>query len=686
MFTLRFNHAPAVLVALCTLGASAMAGTFTPSMSAGSGIPPGVAPHGTGYLSIGVEQGQTSAYVTLLNVNPTNGTITVKLGGGRIRSRNSTNPVFCPAPPVVVAKDPQNCYVLAYTGSTSVDGLFAYPYNNGAQLRDQQGRIVEYQLPVSFHPYTSMFGAAAMPDGRGMVVASIQYVNSVQQVGIAYFEWGGGADWTLTKVAETTVPLPGGSNLGFGGNVSCAVTHNFDAAARWYPYRLAIGLKDASGNARIHEYRLNTKMSADLLNRYFVTPVPSDDAWHTLTGGAQNLGVAMHTGMDGRAYAAVQKESTIEVYARTGYDADQKAIWENTEHLSRTFYESLPIFVYKPVYDAAHPNDPIPVNRVGFFTSTTQSGNRGYDDAFGLARRRELPQSSVSSAGVVVGIVDGPPPIPDENLKLFGPSSVRSEFNFAYDNTSQKSTTATMGQGLTMGASATLGGEYAGFGASVEAEKEVTEKFQTSYSEQTGTRSEQYLGVSSGVFPSEDGTYNVTKRLGTLFVATMSFGGAIYEFGAMQGGQFVPTPGAMNFTQLWPKGSYNIEPRGWWMNPNGRIPGNIRSYEATPEGALLQKLQRQGLNSTAGIDSLLQAAGRRDVAPTLAVRSALSALSPGDVALLRNILDDQEAKERVAWEKAHPTRYTFRDTLKEMAKPDWGRSQPLFTTPPPEGL
>lgn len=876
-----FRHTATALLALTVAITPALAGTFTPPMSAGSGIPPGVAPHGTGYLSISIQQGNTSAYVSLLTVNPANGVISLKAGGGLIQDRFKTSPVFGPSPPVVVAKDPQNCYVLAYSGPSYVEGLLAYPYNNGSQLLDQYNTPVQYQLPISSNPSTSMFGAAALPDGRGMIVATIAYVNSVQVIDISYFEWGAGADWTLSKVAETTVPVPAGASPGYMGNITCAVTHNLDATARWYPYRLALGLKDAAGNARVHEYHLNTKMSANLLNRYFVTPVTGDDEWHTLIGGAQNIGISMHTGMDGRAYAAVQTASAIEVFARTGYDSDQKAIWENTEHLSKINYESLPIFVYKPVYDAAHPNDPIPVNRVGFYASTSSNSSKGYDDAFGLARRRDFPQSSVSSAGVVVGIVEGPPPIPDENLKIYGPDNVNSEFNFAYDNTAQKSTTSSLGQGLTIGGSATLGGDYMGFGASAEIEKEVTEKFQSTYSEQGGTRSEQYLGVSSGTFPSSDGTYQVTKRLGTLFVATMSFGGAIYEFGSMQNGQFVASPGSLTFTQLWPKGSYNIEPRGWWMNPNGRIPGDIRSYEATPgetdalnalskihfsgltgdanyiyysmednssvrtaydyfsgltqseetsisthealkvsaatpiaggsvsgaqdtdvsrswsagsdanvgisvvsqiqndrqsgappnyyslsyqtyllkddnaylrellsddpngigmvtpiwpppgseerrqneelkamlirsskpwkvtyvvtrailnrplnplaygptpQGALLQKLQRQGLNSTAGINRLLQASSHKNVASSLTERATLATLDAGDITLLRTILANEQASGRAAWEKEHPVRYSFTDTLRETAKPDWGRSQPLFTTMPPEGM
>jgi hypothetical protein len=871
------------VLAVGLLRAPAWAGTFTPRMSGGSGVPPGVAAHGTGYLSISLEQGETSAFVTLLTVNPTNGVISIKSGGGRLKGANNVNPVFTQTMPVVVAKDQQNCYVLATSGVTYPDALYAYQFTNGVQETNQYGAAVPRKLDLSIFPGGATFGACALPDGRGMIVTSAARDSSgIYQADVAYFEWGAGADGTLTKVAETMIPI--GPSGYFRPNISCTVTHNFDAAARWYPYRLTLGYVNISGAAVVRDYRLNTKMSADLLDRYFVTPIPGEDGWTTLTTGAQNVGVSMHTGMDGRAYVAVERAPTIEMFARTGFDANQKAVWENTEHLSKTNYESLPIFVYKPVYDAAHPNDPIPVNRVGFYTSTTGSGARGYDDAFGLARRRDFPQSSVSSAGAVVGIVEGPPPIPDENLKLFGPGAVHSEFNFAYDSTSQKSTTATLGQGLSMGASATLGGEVQGFGASVEIEKEVTDKFESSYSEQTGSHSEQFLGVSSGTFPSDDGTYQVTKRLGTLFVATMSFGGAIYEFGTMQGGQFVPTPGSLTFTQLWPKGAYNIEPRGWWMNPNGRIPGDIPSYEAapgetdalnaaskinftgltgsanyiyfsmeddssvhtaydyfsglsqseastvsthealkvsattpigggsvsgaqdtettrswdagtdshvgvsvisqiqndrrasappnyyslnyqtyllkddnaylrellsddpngigmvtsvwpppgsperkqneelkaalirsskpwkvtyvvtraiknvplnpaaygpTPEAALLQTLQRYGLNSTAGVDSLIQAKeGHRTgrVGNATQFQSALAAVGSGDIAVLHKILAEAQAAQMAAWRQAHPVRYTFEDTLKEMAKPDWGRKGPLFTTAPPEGL
>lgn len=875
------RHAARALAALFIAAGAAAAG-FTPNMPAGGGLVPGAAPHDSGYLCVGLEEGFTNAYVTMLRMDPnSNNRLVIRSGGGRIKNLYGAGPVFANCPPVVVAKDPNNCYVLAFSGRLNADTLNAYPYTNGVQQKDSAGRWGEIPVPVSAYTNPGMFGAAAMPDGRGMIVAAAKYVGNQIAIGVTYLEWGLGADWTLTRVAETTLPAPPGAGASYRANINLAVTHNFDSAARWYPYRLVLGLKDTSGNARIHEYRLNTKMSGDLLNRYFVTPVPGDDEWRTLTTGAENVGLSMHTGMDGRAYVAVQKADTIEIFARTGYDANQKAVWENTEHLPRTSYEYLPTFVYKPVYNTGQPSAPIPINRVGFFVAGQGTGSRGYDDAFGLARRRDLPQSATSSAGVVVGIVDGPPPIPDENLKLYGSQSVNSAFNFAYNNTSQKSTTATFGQGVTMGASGTLGGDFKGFGASVEIEKEVSEKFQSSYSEQSGSRSEQYLAVQSGTFPSDDGSHEVTKPLGTLFVATMSFGGATYEFGSMQNGQFVPTPGGLVFTQLWPKGSYNIQPRSWWMNPNGRIPGNIRSYEAqpgetealdaiskihfsgltgdtnylafsmsddsysrtaydyfsgltrseetsistrealkvsvttpiggasvsaaqdtdvsrawdvgsdssvgisvytevqndrrssappnyfsltyqtyllkddnaylrellsddpngigmvtsiwpppgseerrqneelkallirsskpwkvtyvvtnaamnrplnpaaygaTPEGDLLQRLQRQGLNSTAGIDSLLRASTGRGKAPTMAVRSALSGLSGTDLRLLRGIMEKDEAEARAAWRKAHPTRYTFMDTLKEMEKPDIGSTRPFFTTVPPEGL
>ncbi|HEY3266617.1 MAG TPA: hypothetical protein VGM37_06800 [Armatimonadota bacterium] len=597
---LRLSYLGQALIALgaaaaLTCSPAVCGSPVTASMGGGSYVPPGAAQHSTGYAVVSYEQGETAGDLSILTINPTTHALT-GVSTTRLKSNNNTLPVFGTAAPVLVAKDPTHCYAFAMETNpgegSNPGGLYYFFINNGAQEKNlQYGNTIQHFVRSDCLQNNTTFGACATPDGAGVIVVTSK---SISTATVAFYSWSPGADSSLTPVIEADVPLAAGSV----GNVSCAVTRNTDEMARWYPFRLTLASNLGNGTVVTRAYRLNTKILAntnlpvETRQRYYLTGISTDPAWNVLTSSATGKQINVHQGLDGRVYVAVPSPSGVLMFARTGFDAvTQAEVWAPQTTLTNAAYGnmySVPCFVYKPQYNAAAPTTPFPINRVAFFVGAP-SGNTsttGYDDSFGYGRRRQMADGNTStqpiSAGVAIGIVEGAPPIPDENLNIW-PGGVSSSFQFAATSTSTASTNATLGQGVTVGASGSLGGEIEGFGASVDVEAEMSQRFSSTYSTQQTSTSEQYLNVANAA--STDGTgKTVSLRLGTIFLAKIDYSGYVYEFGTIDnGGNFTALPGSILFTQVFAKGGYNIVPRTWYMNPNGPQPGDLQSYMVSPD-------------------------------------------------------------------------------------------------------
>jgi hypothetical protein len=516
-----------------------------------------------------------------------------------------------------------------------------FPFEAGSQELDSQNHPAQYsyKLPEGngAGPYTdNSFAAANLPDGTGFVTIRC---SDNSRLYVDYWRWEDfpGLDTILqqtfpvnsfgTSVApyfSQTVALPGGvQRNNINGNVGMAITTNYDRMARWYPYRLTIGVSPGNGGAtQVREWRLNNKMPKTSLATYFLTPPPRDAAWHAV-GTRSDGEITVHQGDDGAVYLAelnrpgTSNDGSVEIWKRTGYDyTTQAPTWGLSSTISgTTTHRAVPAFFYRqedwasPQYNATTGTFPtggqisFPVTRLAVFNYDLDYSGMGGDhgsnsdtnqsdytcaveSAFAVARRRVLDETAENTAGNVVGIFEGPPPLPNENIPLGSDVYYEvAQVNYGTTQSSQSDFSTTLTRGVSAALKVSAGFELLGVGAKVDVGFELEQTWGSATSTESETQREGTMSETSFLAPDGNGGYIINPQ-GTLFIQKQTFTGFAYEMLPPGSDPNNSAAAAMDGSRIFytriPTGEY-VKAVDYWINPNAVRPGVLDSYIVTPD-------------------------------------------------------------------------------------------------------
>lgn len=534
--------------------------------------------------------------------------IPIAQGGRIVTDTNSTA-----TPPITSQRQAlsTNMYVLWMEKNGATSQLMCSFVHDGVQEttpgQNQTTIYVAHPLVTGLVQGATSFGASALPDGTGFVTVTVKSGKTAAT--ITYFKWNSAADtYSLTQAFQQDVSLPGGLPAAYNGNIVCAVTRNFDRMARWYPYRLTLAVDPSAFNFSVQtrDYRLNDKMVSTFYPRYFLTVVPKDNAWHTVGNAANNTNHVTNliTAADGRLMLAVGENSGMTLYSRTGFDAGtQQAVWQapGQGELLFPYTDNLPSLIYRPIFPGVPPADNTDVKFpvVRDMIVKNDLGVAGVDPTYLVSYEKSTSEQAhrlplaptAGSVATVLGIVDGPPPIPNENFLVALPSDPRpwdfakSDIAFNWTRTASVATESEYTSSLSVDIEATAGVEVGGFSADVELSGEIAWTHGNSFSRKTGDTVEQFAKFANSTTTDANGRVIVTP-LGSLYCAYQTFRGYSYEFLDASNNHI---PGAQVYTQVWPDGPPTIQVLDYWMNPNGRQPGHLESYvvDAASRSALV---------------------------------------------------------------------------------------------------
>lgn len=541
--------------------------------------------------------------------NPdTTSPIPIGQGGRIVTDTNSTaNPPITSQRQTVT----KNLYVLWMEKNGSTSQLmcgFVHDGNQETTVDSNQDTLyVAHPLLTNLIQGATSFGASPLPDGTGFITVTVKPGKTTATV--TYFKWNSAVDtYSLTQAYQQDIALPSGLPAAYNGNIVCAVSRNYDRMARWYPYRLTLAVDPCAFNAFVQtrDYRLNDKMVSTFYPKYFLTVVPKDNAWHTVGNAANNSNHVTNiiTAADGRVMIAVGENSGMTLYSRTGFNSStQQAQWQapGTGELLFPYTDNIPALIYRPIFPGVPPADNTDVKFpvVRDMIARNDMGAPGVDPTYLVAyekstseqaHRLPLP-ATAGSVATVLGIVDGPPPIPNENFLVASPSDPRpwdfakSDIAFNWTRTASSATESEYTSSLTVGVEATAGVEVGGFSADVELSGEVAWTHGNSFSRKTGDTVEQFAKFANSTTTDANGRTIVTP-LGSLYCEYQTFRGYSYEFLDPSNNQI---PGSQVYTQVWPDGAPTIQVLDYWMNPNGRQPGHLESYvvDAASRAALV---------------------------------------------------------------------------------------------------
>jgi hypothetical protein len=511
------------------------------------------------------------------------------------------------------------------TGATSQ--LVCALVNNGTQEsipgnNDQQTISVVHPLITGLAQGATSFGASALPDGSGFVTVTVKTGKTAATV--TYFKWDSSVDtYSLRQAFQEDIALPSGLTGAYNGNIVCAVTRNFDNMAQWYPYRLTISLDPCvvAGHVRTRDYRLNDKMVEGFYPTYFLTALPKDNAWHDVGGAVDNNNHVTNLipTVSGRLLTAVGETAGMTLYARTGFDrTTQQVLWQAAGHgeLLYPYTDNIPALIYRPQFPTAVNSDLVTFPVVRDMVVKNDVGNQSWDSdrlvayevSTALTARRRPLAPATGSVARVLGIVDGPPPIPNENFKVFGPNyaspwlAATSSVAFNWTATSAETTSTEYKSALSIGLTQSAGVSVGVFSADLEASENLESSHGSAYSRKEGSTQEQFATFANATTNDANGNTIVTP-LGALYCEYQTFDGYAYDF-LDTGGN--PIQGAQVFTQVWP-GSSNIQVLSYWMNPNGHQPGHLESYLAS--SAERQRLRAQSTIKFSGASSSSEGGG-----------------------------------------------------------------------------
>lgn len=516
-----------------------------------------------------------------------------------------------------------------------------FPFNNGSQQVDASSHPAQYSYRTpeggGQAPFTeSSFAAANLPDGTGFV--TVRYSDNTKLY-VDYWRWAdfpglkdvGGATFPAdaigTKVQpyfSTTIALPGGlTRSHVNGTVAMAITTNYDRMARWYPFRLTVAISPGNGSAvQVREWRLNNQMPKTSLPGYFLTSPPRDKAWHAV-GSRSDALISMTDGMDGAVYLGMlnrpstANDGNLEFYKRDGYDyTTQSPTWSQSLITSAVnTHREVPVLFYRPEdwaspqYNAATGTFPttgqiaFPVTQLLVYNyDADYSGMGGPNGAgtdaaqsdytcaielpFAMARRRPLEDTAENVAGNVVGIFEGPPPLPNENIPL-GDNVYYEQAAVIYGTTqsSQSDFTSSLKAGISVGFKVTGGFKVLGMGAEASLDFQLNHTWGSATSTTSGVSREGTMSENSYLTTDSTGKPIVNPQ-GTLFIQKQTFTGFAYEMLAPDANPTDPNAtvldGSRVFFTRYPSGEY-VKAVDYWINPNAVQPGVLESYVATPQ-------------------------------------------------------------------------------------------------------
>lgn len=544
--------------------------------------------------SIELKDGNSSTATTVPNLD-TASPVCISQGGRIVTDTDNTA-----NPPITTQRQTltRNVYVFWMAQNGAISQLMCAKVTDGVQENTISGfgggTYVTHVLQTGLVQGATTLGASPTPDGAGFVTVTVKPSKTTATV--TYWTWNPAVDtYNVTQAFQQDISLPAGLTAQYNGNITCAVTRNFDRMARWYPYRLTIALNpDVAGQfVRVRDYRFNNKMKPSFFSRYLLTPVPRDDTWHTI-GNATAItfnnidthSTNIQVTPDGRPLVAVPEAAGVRIYGRTGFDPQTQAVqWQAPGAGELIPTNWIPAFIYRPRFPASTPADNTDV-KVNVARDMIASQTFGYPslNVYEIttnqkAHRMPLPPAQGSLA-TVLGIVDGPPPIPNENFGVALPTDPRpwdfatSDVAFNWTRTASSATESEYQSSLTVGATASAGFSFFGFGADVEVSGEVAWNHGNSYSRKVGDTVESFAKFANATTTDENGKI-IVQPLGSLYCEFQQFRGYTYEY--LDANDNV-IPGAQVYSQVWPDGAPTIQVLDYWMNPNGRQPGHLESY------------------------------------------------------------------------------------------------------------
>lgn len=326
---------------------------------------------------------------------------------------------------------------------------------------------------------------------------------------------------------------------------------------------------------------------------------------------------ALNMGIDGRIYNTVSplwttvnspQQMNPELWRREG-----KGQWNNQGYIkSWTGTGGFPGIVYVPglpeeeqstansdLDDSLTPVErlflyPGPMSNKGTMTMLTYWGdNFGYLQRLGLEQLPGLQK-------LLFGIIEGPPPIPNENLNI--PNSQDPSMPLASGVTTfSDAESSSAGYNINVKAGLVYQREVEGGVGGMEA---ATASFNMSggyqYSEQHDTTTTSGVSYSCEVRLEQDPSTTLweVQRIGAAVLLGMDMAGYTYQYISPDGTRPDDSPA---YTQIFPT-EITVTTYPYVMNPNtGPTPGQLLSYEVTPEQLTSLKENASFTITTAGM-------------------------------------------------------------------------------------
>lgn len=437
---------------------------------------------------------------------------------------------------------------------------------------------------------TVSFGAGDTPDQKGFFLAwnTTGDPNAILVRGFSYDQHPTSGQWPYATQGNVTLPMPAVSTgASWNAQLGIAVIPNtIDCSSTDNRYRIVLVLPHESG------FYFGECTAGRNANNEFNVNV-SSLKWQKVTMPTiATTGVRVERGADGRVYAAyMNSANTAGLLVRTGYNKNSQQItWASmTAPWGASTALACPpssIYAFGPTSTQPNTEPSVPqlvLKTVALYRAPLLLSSAGTwsnpSALFGTARRRPLAKMPMTKK-VLVGIIDGPPPIPNENINLADTFSQSSP----YAGTTALAKSITEKSGITGQWAAGVSVKSEGDGTltgGVAFEAELNASYTGTYEKQTSTTSTSTYAneVTAQTSTINGKNFLTVQPLGTVVLCGLNLCGYSYE---MIGTDGLLLPGAPVFTQVWPM-DVTITTRPYLMNPNGIIPGQLESYALTQE-------------------------------------------------------------------------------------------------------
>lgn len=502
-------------------------------------------------------------------------TVVDQSGSGAI-SNAVIESVAASVPPVAFAVDPET-FVVVYQATddmsqySTVSQTFTWDDTTG--FTRTQARTTLWQAQES--PKATL-GAATVPGTTWALVATVAPSDG-NEIYVMCMDTAGAQVGTIASV-------PGPTDTAWHGDVAMTVVRNNVDGTAAEPYLLlaacAAGQTVYGGYARVG---LDSYTGAPVINggSWTITPMSVDSDFAESTPAT----VSFQRGPDGIAYLMfLDKEWRTLHYGNVAYASRQPMQWNGVLPSKYNDLHHIPPVVYT---SDPFPDDPAPVTTARVFRTFIFDETHVETVQVGQARQTVGQTDPLDDPpGILVGWIEGGPPVPNENIQGLNPDVVSSLASMQYgvSSSSDTDTTYEVSLGLMIKTNVEAGVPWL---ATVDVDMDFSTGYVGKWSQASVTTVQTGFKIDSAFDPHPAPL--AVKKGGVAYVYTVtSYTTFQYEF-LDAAGNLLPT--ADVFVQLVPNEPlinsfpFAIDP----ARTDGPVPGNLQSYVMDPQ--TLQELE-----------------------------------------------------------------------------------------------